>query len=71
MASKPKGDGRLVEKDGLSRWYRFWWRFQYILFHIYGPAQMSEQLDPRQQLLRQRAAKVAAARAAKAAHTSA
>ena len=54
------------ENEGLSLGYRFFWRFQYILLHIYGPAQLPDHLDPRIQLKRQRAAKVARAQAARA-----
>jgi hypothetical protein len=58
MSKKP-------ENEGLSLGYRFFWRFQYVLLHIYGPAQLPDHADPRKQLERQRAAKVAAARAAR------
>lgn len=53
---------RRFETEGLTRRYRFWWRFQYVLMHIYGPAQLPDHLDPRQRLIRERAGKVAAAR---------
>lgn len=58
---------RKPENEGLSWAYRCFWRFQYVLLSVFGPAQLSDRQDPRRQLERQRAAKVAAARAARAA----
>jgi len=58
MSKKP-------ENEGLSWGYRFFWRFQYMLLHIYGPAQLPDHADPRRKLERQPAAKVARARAAR------
>ena len=58
MSKKP-------ENEGLSWAYRLFWRFKYLLLHIYGPAQLPDHADPRRHLERQRAAKVARARAAR------
>jgi hypothetical protein len=33
--------------EGLSRGYRFFWKLEWLLLHVYGPAQLSGQQDPR------------------------
>lgn len=53
------------KNEGLSLWYRFLWQVKYQGYHVYGPAQLSGQKDPQFRLREQRAAKVAAARAAR------
>lgn len=56
---------RNPENEGLSLGYRIWYRLRYIGLHIFGPAQLGEAEDPHAQLRRERAAKVASARAAR------
>lgn len=38
---KPRGD------DGFGLWYRFFFRFQYMLLHVIGPPRLSRSMDPR------------------------
>jgi hypothetical protein len=51
--------------EGLSLGYRILYRIRYIGLHVFGPAQLGEADDPHAQLRRERAAKVAAAKAAR------
>lgn len=60
-----RSERRKAEREGLSLWYRFTWRMQYLLLTVYGPARLDGPRDPLTRLERQRAAKVAAARAAR------
>lgn len=46
---------------GLSLGYRLKWRLTYALLHVAGPATLSEELDPRCRMRRERAARVARA----------
>ena len=55
-------------RDGLSIGYRIGYRLRLIGLTIFGPAQLGEGNDPSARLARERAAKVAAARAAREAH---
>ncbi len=50
---------------GLSIGYRIGYRFRMVALTIFGPAQLGEGNDPVSRLERERAAKVAAARAAR------
>ena len=54
-----------ADREGLSIWYLVWYRIQYLVWHVMGPAQLGEADDPHARLLRQRQAKVDAARAAR------
>jgi hypothetical protein len=51
-----------AKNEGLSLGYRFKWRLDYVLLHAAGPATLSDELDPRSRMRRQRAARVALAR---------
>ncbi|KRB47775.1 MULTISPECIES: hypothetical protein [unclassified Terrabacter] len=55
-------------REGLSIWYRIGYRLRLIGLTVFGPAQLGEGNDPTARLARERAAKVAAARAARDAH---
>ena len=55
--------GQRVESEGLSLAYRIGWRVRYLGLHVFGPAQLGELDDPHERLKRERAARVAAARA--------
>jgi hypothetical protein len=55
-------------RDGLSIAYRIGYRLRLIALTVFGPAQLGEGNDPTARLARERAAKVAAARAARGAH---
>ena len=57
--------GTKTDREGLSLGYRIMSRIKYLGWHLYGPAQLGEDDDPHRRLERQRAAKVAAARAAR------
>lgn len=57
--------GTKTDREGLSLGYRIMYRIKYLGWHLYGPAQLGEDDDPHRRLERQRAAKVAAARAAR------
>ncbi|WP_112245947.1 hypothetical protein [Kribbella monticola] len=48
---------------GLSLAYRFRWRLTWLLLHVAGPATLPDHLDPRRRMERERAARVARARA--------
>ncbi|MDN5765035.1 MAG: hypothetical protein L0H96_06325 [Humibacillus sp.] len=50
-------------KSGLSIGYRIGYRLRMIGLTIFGPAQLDENNDPKLRLERERAARVAAARA--------
>ncbi|CAN7253622.1 hypothetical protein LJR027_000978 [Terrabacter sp. LjRoot27] len=52
-------------RDGLSIPYRIGYRLRLIALTVFGPAQLGEGNDPTARLARERAAKVAAARAAR------
>ena len=54
-----------ADREGLSFWYLIWYRIQYVVWHIMGPAQLGEADDPLARLRRRRQAKVQAARAAR------
>lgn len=43
---------------GLSLPYRIGWRLQYMLLHVYGPAQLAGGNDPRSRLRRDRERRV-------------
>lgn len=49
--------------EGLSLPYRFFWKLEWWLLHVYGPASLSEELDPRRQKERDRQSRQAHARA--------
>jgi hypothetical protein len=51
-----------AKNEGLSFGYRLAWRLNYVLLHAAGPATLSEELDPRARMRRERAARVARAR---------
>ncbi|WP_109473680.1 hypothetical protein [Ornithinimicrobium cavernae] len=53
------------KNEGLSLWYRFWWKVRYLGLHIYGPAQLDRARDPQRKMREKRAAKVRAAREAR------
>jgi hypothetical protein len=53
------------ENKGLSLLYRIRWRATWLLLHVAGPADLSDQIDPRRRMERERAARVARATAAK------
>ena len=55
------------DNEGLSLGYRVMYRIKYLGMHVFGPAQLGSQDDPHQRMQRQRAAKVAAAKAKRAA----
>lgn len=52
----------MARDEGLSLAYRLGWRIRYTVMHLFGPAQLSGQVDPHERLDRERAAKVAEAR---------
>lgn len=54
--------GRL-DNEGLTRRYRLGWRLTYALLHVAGPPSMDAARDPRRRMERERAARVARARA--------
>ncbi|MBW8732096.1 MAG: hypothetical protein JF622_14255 [Terrabacter sp.] len=56
---------RSTPRDGLSIWYRIGYRLRLVALTVFGPAQLGEGNDPTARLARERAAKVAAARAAR------
>jgi hypothetical protein len=51
-----------AKNEGLSLGYRFKWRLDYVLLHAAGPATLSDELDPRSRMKRQRAARARRAR---------
>jgi hypothetical protein len=51
------------DNEGLTRRYRLGWRLTYALLHVAGPPSMDAARDPRRRMKRERAAKVAHARA--------
>ena len=53
------------KREGLGTVYRFWWKIEWLLLHIYGPAQLGDAHDPRVQKEHQRRALQARARAAR------
>ena len=52
------------DNEGLSIFYRFRWRLTWLLLHVAGPAQLPDSQDPRRRMERERAARVARAKAA-------
>ena len=54
-----------ADREGLSLGYRIMYRIKYVGLHMFGPAQLGSEDDPQARLVRERAAKVAAARAAR------
>ena len=48
--------------EGLSLGYRVMYRIKHAGLSVFGPAQLSEEQDPRRRLERERAAKIEAAR---------
>jgi len=53
---------RTSRNEGLSLWYRFRWRVQYILVNVFGPARLGDDNDPAAALRRERQDKVERAR---------
>jgi hypothetical protein len=56
-----------ADREGLSLGYRITYRLRRMIMQLYGPAQLGEGDDPLAKLQRERDAKVAAARAERAA----
>jgi hypothetical protein len=56
------------EREGLSIGYRIGWRLRYLAMSVFGPAQLGTEDDPQVRLRRERARKVAVARAARVEH---
>jgi hypothetical protein len=56
---------RKEDREGLSIWYRLWYRVKYTAWYVMGPAQLGEADDPHARMRRRREAKVAEARAAR------
>jgi hypothetical protein len=54
------------KKDGLGLLYRIKWRTTWLLLHVVGPADLSDHLDPRRRMERERAARIARAQQARA-----
>lgn len=54
---------RKSDREGLSLGDRIAYRIKWLGMHMYGPAQLGDRDDPHRRLERQRAAKVAAAKA--------
>lgn len=54
------------DKTGLSLWYRFTWRLEYLGVSLVGPAQQTLERDPKEKLRRERTRRVTEARAAAA-----
>jgi len=54
--------------DGLTLGYRFKWRLNWLLLHVAGPAEQSDDMDPRRRMERERAELVARHRAEHAEH---
>ncbi len=54
-----------ADNEGLTLGYRFMWRLRYVGMQVFGPAQLEEDRDPQRRLLRERAAKVEAAKASR------
>lgn len=55
---------RSRDNEGLSLFYRIRWRLTWLLLHVAGPAQLPDSQDPRRRMERERAARVARAKAA-------
>jgi hypothetical protein len=49
---------RTSRNEGLSLWYRFRWRVQYILVNVFGPARLGDDNDPAAVLRQERQDKV-------------
>ena len=56
------------EREGLSIGYRIGWRLRYLAMSVFGPAQLGTEDDPQVRLRRERARKVAVARAERVEH---
>jgi hypothetical protein len=56
------------DRDGLTLGYRFKWRLNWLLLHVAGPAEQSDDRDPRRRMERERAERVARYRAEHADH---
>ena len=54
-----------ADNEGLTLGYRFMWRLRYVGMQVFGPAKLEEDRDPQRRLLRERAAKVEAAKASR------
>ena len=54
-----------ADREGLSLAYRLGYRLRYLALHLFGPAQLGGAADPHRRLEQERAARVAAARAAR------
>lgn len=52
------------DRTGLSLGYRIMWRIRYVGVSVFGPAQLDPDNDPKDNLLRERQRKVAAAHTA-------
>jgi hypothetical protein len=53
------------KNEGLSLLYRIRWRTTWLLLHVAGPADLPDAHDPRRRMERERAARVARAKAAR------
>jgi hypothetical protein len=53
----------MPNRDGLTLGYRFMWRLNWLLLHVAGPAEQSDDMDPRRRMERERAERVARYRA--------
>jgi hypothetical protein len=53
------------KNEGLSIAYRVGYRIRYLMLSLFGPAQLGGDADPQERLRHERAARVAAARAAR------
>jgi len=51
-----------ADNEGLSWDYRLWYSIKYVGLHVFGPAQLTSEVDPQSRLKRRRAAMVSAAR---------
>lgn len=54
------------DRTGLSLWYRFTWRLEYLGVSLVGPAQQTLERDPKERLRRERVRRVAQAHAEQA-----
>ncbi|HET9872043.1 MAG TPA: hypothetical protein VFP89_05540 [Propionibacteriaceae bacterium] len=46
---------RVPRGEGFSLLWRVGWRIEYMLLHLYGPATMDEDRDPKVEMRRERA----------------
>jgi hypothetical protein len=56
----------MSNRDGLTLGYRIMWRLNWLLLHVAGPAEQSDEIDPRRRMERERAERVARYRAEQA-----